>query len=573
MMLNKEPLIEWMPFENNEELLTEDERRAMANGNKYILSGVIQRAEAENGNKRVYPKRILEKEIQNYMKLVKERRALGELDHPDCLRPTAEILTKDGWKKFDDISNSEYVYTLNRDNENIELQRINKKIDEEYSGKMYRFQNRNLSTLVTPNHRFYLIDRNGEGSFVQAKEIFKNRSKYNKHYIPKLGNWFHPEEKSFFELEGVSENYLGRRCKKSLRKKYTNSIKIDAHDFAAFMGIYLSEGCTFNSSGYKIQITQNKGGVSDQIENLLERLPFKFGKYITKRDNGNKKINYVINDARLYKFLEPLGKSYEKYIPDNIKNFSASNLQNFIEWFLMGDGRERVSFHDNRPYGSKDVFSTSKKLIDDLHEVLIKSGGSGNIYTRIPKDRMIEGRQIKAENSRPLYFLHLSTTKGIYLDERSMEITEEKYDGRVCCVNVDNEIFYCRDEGKAYWSGNSAVINLKNASHLVTHIEWRGNDVVGKIEVLNTSAGKELKALCDADVKIGISSRGMGSTRQEGTKTLVEDDYQLICFDIVSEPSTDGAFMMQENKILEAQKQEIFTKGYKINRKLNSILS
>ena len=90
---------------------------------------------------------------------------------------------------------------------------------------------------------------------------------------------------------------------------------------------------------------------------------------------------------------------------------------------------------------------------------------------------------------------------------------------------------------------DDSVINLKNASHLVTKMWWEGDNVMGKIEVLDTPSGAILKALVKSGVKLGISSRGMGSVKQEKDKTIVEDDFQLICFDMVSEPSTPDAYL------------------------------
>ena len=95
---------------------------------------------------------------------------------------------------------------------------------------------------------------------------------------------------------------------------------------------------------------------------------------------------------------------------------------------------------------------------------------------------------------------------------------------------------------------DQSIINLKNVSHLVVEVWWNGKDVMGKIQVLNTPSGQVLRELVNANVKIGISSRGTGSVRENRGETIVEDDFQLICFDIVSEPSTHGAFMFQERK-------------------------
>ena len=113
-----------------------------------------------------------------------------------------------------------------------------------------------------------------------------------------------------------------------------------------------------------------------------------------------------------------------------------------------------------------------------------------------------------------------------------------------------------------------SVINLKNASHMVTDVWWQENDVMGKVQVLNTPSGKVLQELANAGVNLGISSRGMGSVHEANGTTTVEDDFQLICFDFVSEPSTTGAYMVKENK-----QPNIITKADRINRALNDILS
>ena len=117
---------------------------------------------------------------------------------------------------------------------------------------------------------------------------------------------------------------------------------------------------------------------------------------------------------------------------------------------------------------------------------------------------------------------------------------------------------------------DDSVINLKNCSHMVTAMWMEGKNVMGKIKVLETPSGKILKELVNGGVTVGVSSRGMGSVREEAGRTVVEDDFQLICFDMVSEPSTPGAFMMKEAK---DYRNEVFTRGDKINRLLNEVLN
>ena len=115
-----------------------------------------------------------------------------------------------------------------------------------------------------------------------------------------------------------------------------------------------------------------------------------------------------------------------------------------------------------------------------------------------------------------------------------------------------------------------SVINLRNASHIVTACWMEEHKVMGKIKVLDTPSGKILRSLVEGGCAIGISSRGMGSVTENNGQTIVEDDFQLICFDVVSEPSTPGAFMMKEAK---DYKNEVFTKSDRINRLLNEVLS
>lgn len=95
----------------------------------------------------------------------------------------------------------------------------------------------------------------------------------------------------------------------------------------------------------------------------------------------------------------------------------------------------------------------------------------------------------------------------------------------------------------------SSVVNLSNVSHNINKIWWDGNDLMGRVEILSTPSGNILKELLKNEIKLGISSRGMGSVDNEinektGEQTLiVQDDFELVCWDFVSNPSTHGAFM------------------------------
>ena len=120
---------------------------------------------------------------------------------------------------------------------------------------------------------------------------------------------------------------------------------------------------------------------------------------------------------------------------------------------------------------------------------------------------------------------------------------------------------------------DSSVVNLNNASHNVIEMHWDGDDLLGTVEVLSTPSGNILKELFKSGIKLGISSRGLGSVEpvnekngEDGT-VEVQPDFELIAFDFVSNPSTHGAFMRPVNEGVEKQKPET-----KVESIINSIM-
>ena len=197
----------------------------------------------------------------------------------------------------------------------------------------------------------------------------------------------------------------------------------------------------------------------------------------------------------------------------------------------------------------------SKQLLTEFHE-LCKDG--------ICRDLLSEREKREVDNGT------------VYLSGRIQTADKKNGNGRsypykVLKREVDNYSKIVKDNracGELDHPDDS-VINLKNASHIVTACWMEENRVMGKIKVLDTPSGQILRSLVESNVAIGISSRGMGSVTEVNGETIVEDDFQLICFDVVSEPSTPGAFMMKEAKDYENQ---VFTKPDRIYRLLNEVL-
>lgn len=111
-------------------------------------------------------------------------------------------------------------------------------------------------------------------------------------------------------------------------------------------------------------------------------------------------------------------------------------------------------------------------------------------------------------------------------------------------------------------------VKLTNVSHLITKLSMQGNDMIGEAEILNTPAGQVAQALIKGGVKLGISSRGMGSLA-EGPDgfSMVAEDFKLVTFDLVADPSTKGAFPACVNestssKFIDETVKTVYDKAY-----------
>jgi hypothetical protein len=122
---------------------------------------------------------------------------------------------------------------------------------------------------------------------------------------------------------------------------------------------------------------------------------------------------------------------------------------------------------------------------------------------------------------------------------------------------------------------DSSIVNLNNVSHNITEMHWEGNDLCGTVEVLSTPSGNILKELFKCGIKLGISSRGLGSVKQlgESEEVEVQSDFELIAFDFVSNPSTHGAFLAPMHESVQSGLVHKSAKYDKVNRLITDILT
>jgi len=521
------------------------------------VTGLIQNGDVQNANGRFYSTNdVLAPAVKSIQEDVSKRAVMGEFDHPCRLNPDFKVLTLDGWKKFVDIKIGDLVWS--RVNGNAVASMVTEIIDEPYDGPAYRIFNNNICDEYTPGHKLVLLPRQDRGiktteEYATIEYIYQNRSQFKKYSIPKTANWSETE---------ISDVVIGGvTVEKSIalnKPHLCNDLVIDQKKFCMFLGLYLSEGNIQGNNGFIINQT-NRGG-REIIENILNDLHPELKFTTTKR-------GFYCNDARLCAYLKPLGDKYTKYIPASVKSYNHQALECLLKGFILGDGRSLVATRGSRAvsnkhydqyvntldvgvYSRQAMFTVSERLINDLHECLIKCGWSGRISKVIADgDCLIGNRVIKQENKRPLYQLYVSRTNSIYLDQRHTQIEKIHHSGRIYCLSVTHGNFYMQANGCSYWTGNcDAKIHLDRVSHLMTKVWMEGRKVYGEAEILHKlPCGAALRGLFEHKVRVGISSRGVGDmevVEHNGQEVYrVMPGYSFVTWDAVAEPSVGGAIL------------------------------
>lgn len=523
----------------------EGEKRLFIKG-QYIMMN------RSNKNNRIYEESQMIPAVETYIKdYIKENRGGGELNH--CVPDHYKILTDVGWKKLSDISDTEVVATLNTESGEIEYSQIKEKINNPYKGEMINIKGRNINLLATPNHRVLIRTRTGKYVYKTAEEIYDERdsSVICHSALPKTGDWTVKSPETF-TLKGVPNvKKLG-----NYNNDITKDIVIDYNLYVSFLGLYLAEGhCVKGGRHYGVHITQIKDKFMAEIADLLARFPEELKWH--KDSKG-----FVCSDRRLNEHLMSLGNCYNKFIPLDVKqNSSADDLTDLIYWFNVGDGRFNL-IQDKYPV--RNVFTVSNQLIDDLNECLFKSGLLGNISVLAQKDSVIRGRQILAENTKPLFLLNLSKTQGVHLDTRFIDIVKTEFDGNVGCVVTENTNWYCMDDsGKTYWTGNSASpdVDLTKLADKIVSLERDEHDsdyYIGKSMILSTPSGKILESLVHDNVKFGKSTKCLGQIAESGDGYNRVNSPIVLLVDNVFDPSVATAFV---NGILENKEYIIADDG------------
>lgn len=366
----------------------------------------------------------------------------GSAEQTGCYDEETEVLTKQGWKFWKDVTMEDEFCTLSPSSRKIEYQRPVRLFKKKYSGKMIHFNTRNLDLKVTPNHNMLIENLKGELSLIRAdKYAFSSKIYHNG--IPKRGIWT-GKKQDLFELKGIE----GTKYCFGHEYPFTSPDRtFDMKDWMAFLGIFLSEGwyskIKNRNKDYLFIISQKKPHVRKQIKELFERMGIHYNEKIVKNGFG-------VHCKTLHSYLKQFGLQKARFIPREVLELDKEYLEILYHWLMLGDG----SVSKN---GQETYYTCSKQLAGDVQELIIKLGYGSRITT---KDKLYHGKVNRIyEVSK-----HIKSNK--YWIQTHKKIEVEDYCGKIYCAEVPNHTLMVRRNGKATWCGNSVGVVTINCARL-----------------------------------------------------------------------------------------------------------
>lgn len=380
-----------------------------------------------------------------YLRGMKSRIALK------CHDDKTEVLTMEGWKRFEDTTMEDKLATRSPSGVFMWQDPIDI-YSYDYSGDMLLFKATGLDACVTPNHRMLITYHDTEkyewfeiaGKLKpRGHQAIVRASKKWKGYFPDFISTNGRDENGAKKFITISGNKKNSAWESFGRKE---DRKINLRDFVSFLGIYVSEGCcsgcaTGVRTGGRISISQIKSSKHYKcIESLVNKISpdFKYSSH-----------SFRVGDMGLADILFPLGNKYTKSLPTWVLNLPVIYLELLWEWALKGDGH--VTPEGYRTYGT-----VSKKLAGQFQEILQKCGRSASVLIQKQGTSSFkDGREVKATTTMYLVSERKSTCSVVPIPQKV------KYDGKVYCASVPNGTLYTRRNGYAIWSGNSVPVDFE----------------------------------------------------------------------------------------------------------------
>ena len=334
-----------------------------------------------------------------------------------CFDDETEILTREGWKLFANLTGEEDVATRTEDDRHIVFKKPKSVHVFDHEGPMYRVVNNRLDMSVTPNHRIFTAKRSdcryGPLRLESAEDIYGKRRVYD------IGAEWEGECPETVDI-------CGR--------------EVDAVVWVRFLGWYLSEGSTPHPKDRpnpsRISIKQKRGSSSDILSDDLRALAETWNLNLQRYDDSpdNDINNFVIYGKELALYCAQFGKSADKFIPPEVKAWGKPLLTELLSTLVEGDGWGHGRGHR--------YFSISRRLADDVQEIALKCGWAATVSP-----------------GKGGYTVNISMSTYAHVNQTPSEHTDfwEDYNGKVYCVDVGDGhgIILVRRNGCPFWSGNT----------------------------------------------------------------------------------------------------------------------
>lgn len=360
-----------------------------------------------------------------------------------CYDPHTEILTADGFKPVSSVTVGESVATLNPQTNSLEYHAVEKTHAYRFDGKMVHFKGIACDLMVTPDHMIYRRFTSGSGA--TAFRLSEARKELGHRTYTKMTaqcEW-HCTDVETVEIPPCMAPPSRRNPGEHHSLLTKGLTRFSVLPFVKFLAWYLTEGSSnaYKKCGrveYRVTISQDpkkNPNKASEIMALIRELGFQ------PCQNGH---HISFSSKEMVEYLRPLGKCHDKHVPYWVKQLSPQFLLPFAEAMVKGDG----TFENGR---MRKFYTASKRLADDMQEVLLKLGMAGCLTKR--KNNGFARNDGRTKRQGEIY--HLSIQDGS--DEsnlRSGKPEEVEYHGMVYCVTVPNHIVMVRRNGRLVWSGN-----------------------------------------------------------------------------------------------------------------------
>jgi len=394
-----------------------------------------------------------------------------------CYDEETEVLTERGWCVVSDLMSGDKVASLNPDTHEIEYVEVSYLHEYAHEGRMHMVNTTQVNFCTTADHKHYAKLRHKDSYELIPSSRLHGMSRYR---LLKTGTWL-GQDANTFKLPDVYKTLP--HGKNDCHPTLVEGPEVAIDTYLMVMGLFLSDGNIVwqdKTSDYAFDICVAKGDNPQIVRDAFDAAGLKWS------TTGDKVRVYSKHWAT---YLRQFGKSYEKYIPENILELPPERIAVFYEWFMFGDGYRTQSGHG--------IHTTSYRLAGDWQRVCLHLGMSATIKRKaIPKHPVvINGKTV--QTIRPSYIVstyrqkNQPTINHSHVKKQSAQTDEwVDYVGNVYCPELErNHILYTRRNGKTVWSGNSNRYAAKGVVNVLPDSEMPLDKDGNPLDVVANSLG------------------------------------------------------------------------------------